>query len=195
MQTLAHRLTYWLLAVGFFAATVAFAQETPAFTEPVPSVMGYVWQSVLSLAGIVATALMAIIGAAVQAKSKAGKWGTLISQLWVLVQAAVAHAEAELRPQFAKALEDGELTAEEGAALKAEVMRVLRETCAEQLAALVKSFQLPDSAVTTLLSGLVERAVALLAVTPVPGVLAGTAPSAPADSIPGPTPSQPGGAR
>lgn len=153
-----------------------------------PTIMGYVWQGLLGLAGTVLTVVLGIIGAAIRAKAKDGRFGALVSQLWVIVQAAVAHADAELRPKFQKALEDGTLTAEEGAALKAEVLKVLRETAAGQLQALVKSFGLPEGAISVLLSGLVERAVSLLKVSPEPTPVAPLAPAAPSDTRPTPVP-------
>jgi hypothetical protein len=153
-----------------------------------PTIMGYVWQGLFALAGTVLTVVLAVAGSAIRAKAKDGRFGALISQLWVIVQAAVAHAEAELRPKFQKALEDGVLTPEEGAALKAEVMKVLRDTAASQLQALVKSFGLPEGAISTLLSGLVERAVSLLKVSAEPVPVAPLAPVAPSDTRPTPVP-------
>jgi hypothetical protein len=192
MQTFALRAVRFAITfIGFslvLAAVVlpiqAFGADAP-IPPPEPSTWGLVWQGLIGLAGTVLTVVMAIIGSAIRAKAKDSKFGAIVSQLWVMVQAAVAHAEADLRPKLQKALEDGSLSPEEGVELKKAVIDELKIIGAEQLQGLVKSFGLPEGAINTMLSGLVERAVSLLKVTPVPSPLATTSPGeAPAPVAP-----------
>lgn len=52
----------------------------------------------------------------------------LIAEVASSAEAVVLHVEAELKPKMLSALADGQLTAEEGAALKTEAMRLLKES-------------------------------------------------------------------
>ncbi|MFZ5440445.1 MAG: hypothetical protein ACOZQL_10575 [Myxococcota bacterium] len=178
MQTFPLRL---LLALSVLAFP-AFAADAPP--TPEPSISGLIFQGLIGLASLALTTLLSVASVAIRSRTKDARFGSLINQLWVLVQSAVAHAEAEIRPMLQTALADGKLTPEEGAALKAKVIEVLRTTAADQLGQLVKAFGLPEGAISTLLSGLVERAVALLKESPAPS------PAVPAPA-PAPAPASP----
>jgi hypothetical protein len=120
---------------------------------------------VLWLLGKLGTFLAAKTSAQVQG-SRAAKGLDALSKLTAIVQHTVTEAEVSLRPLFSKSLEDGRLTPEEGAALKAAVLKQLKEQLAPELLALVKT-ELGD-AFETVLGGLVEGAVAKLGTSSAP---------------------------
>lgn len=119
------------------------------------------WQVVfpllLSVASSAAAWALAKLAAYLGASAKASKWALATSQLLGIVEHVVADAEVTLRPQFALAMQDGTLTAEEGKALKAEVMRIIRERVAPETLAFLRA-QL-GAAFESVLGGAVERAV------------------------------------
>lgn len=108
------------------------------------------------LCGAVATA----ITKALLSWSSNSDLGKVVYQLWLLVQATVSHVEAEIRPNVESVLATGTLSKEDGMRLKAASMISLKRDAADQLSRLAKSLKLDDAALTTLLSGLIERAVA-----------------------------------
>ena len=112
---------------------------------------------ILSGASTVAAWAMAKLALYLGARAKESRWALATAQLLGIVQHVVAEAEVTLRPQFAKAMADGTLTAEEGAALKAEVMRIVRERVAPETLEFIR--QQLGSAFETVLGGAVERAV------------------------------------
>lgn len=117
-----------------------------------------VFPLVLSVASSVAAWALAKWALYLGAKAKESRWALATSQLLGIVQHVVADAEVTLRPQFAQAMADGSLSAEEGAALKAEVMRIVRERVAPETMAFIRA-QL-GTAFDVILGGAVERAVA-----------------------------------
>lgn len=121
------------------------------------------------LIGLAMATLLFVSALTIRSRAKNARFASLINQTWVMVQAAVAHAEVELRP---KKLVDGKLTPAGAASLKADVMRIAQEMAATQLEDLVKDFRLPELMASGLLSGLIERAVALLKTSPAPTVTA-----------------------
>jgi hypothetical protein len=153
-----------------------FAAE--AVNVDAPTMAGVLWQGLVGVVGLAITALLGTITHALALKSADSKYWSLLSKLWAVVQAAVAHAEAELRPEFQKALADGTLTPEEGAALKAATMKLVRESAAGALSELEKSFGVTSgSLLDTLVSGLVERAVTLLKVDATPTTMPAAPPA------------------
>jgi hypothetical protein len=116
-----------------------------------------VFPLVLSVASSVAAWALAKWALYLGAKAKESKWALATAQLLGIVQHVVAEAEVTLRPQFARAMADGTLTADEGKALKAEVMRIVRERVAPETLAFIRG-QL-GAAFETVLGGAVERAV------------------------------------
>jgi hypothetical protein len=119
------------------------------------------WEAVLP-------ALLAIVGAGaswalarlaqhLQAQAAKSRWALASAQLAEIARMAVAEAEVTLRPQFARAMSDGKLSAEEGAALKGEVARIVKEKLApETLRALEKGL---GDLLGWHLGGAIERAV------------------------------------
>lgn len=176
MQTFPLRLV--LLASMLFPL-FAYAQDA-APAQP-QSVMGIVLQGLVALGGLALTVLLAVASMAIASRTKDSRFGGLINQLWVIVQSTVAHAEAEIRPKLQKALEDGKLSPEEASALKAEVLRIVKESASAQIGELVKGFKMPEGLVSNVLSGLVERAVAVLKSTssPSPTIASPASPTPP----------------
>lgn len=95
-----------------------------------------------------------------KAKGAESKWALALQQLTDVVGHVVADADKTLKPMFVKAMEDGTLSPEEGAALKAEVMRLIKERLAPETLALLKSQMGP--LFETILSGAIEKAVSAL---------------------------------
>lgn len=115
------------------------------------------------LAVAVGGLLVAALGALtvyLREKGKTSKAAWVGATFAELAHAVAAHLEVEMRPRVAKALEDGRLTPEEGALLKAEAMRLLREKAPPELLAAAK--ELFGPLLETWLSGLLERANATL---------------------------------
>lgn len=184
--------TKFFAVMLFLVALPALPQTLDAGVGPVvvppaapESMTSILMQAGLTLALLVLSTLGAIITKAVNAYAANSKYGSIINQLWLLVQTTVSHAEVEVRPTLSQAAQNGKLTLEDGQKLKALVLASLKRDGADQLTTLVKSFGLTDEAANTLLSGLVERAVSLLKV---PGMT--TPSSSPSGVIvnPAPTP-------
>lgn len=73
-----------------------------------------------------------------------------------LAQSVVIELETTMRPQLQKALADGKLSPEEGAALKTEALRILKEKAPAGLMSAASAVF--GGALDTWLGGLVERA-------------------------------------
>lgn len=165
MQSFA--LPRWLF-LAVLLPTLAFADAAVVDPGTEPTITSVLWQALVGVCGVALTTLLSVISLAVRGRAKSGRYWTLVNQLWTVVQSVVAHAEVELRPQFAKAMEDGTLTPEEGSQLKLEVVRLVREGAGPALEQLAKEFKMSGGALELVLSGLVERAVSLLKVDPTP---------------------------
>lgn len=100
---------------------------------------------------------------ALRIKARNARFNGLVSQLWLIVQATVAHAERELRPSK---LVDGKLTTYGAASLKAEVVALVQQMAHQHLGDFVTKLRMPRSALEPMISGLVERAVALQKAAP-----------------------------
>lgn len=132
------------------------------------------------LAVAVGGLLVAALGALtvyLREKGKTSKAAWVGATFAELAHAVAAHLEVEMRPKVAKALEDGRLSPEEGAVLKSEAMRLLREKAPPELLSAAK--QLFGPLLETWLSGLLERANAAL-----PPL--GASPAAPSSALPTP---------
>lgn len=110
------------------------------------------------LLGLLAIVFLAAGIVALRIKARNARFNGLVSQLWLIVQATVAHAERELRPSK---LVKGKLTPHGAAALKAEVVALVQQIAHEHLGDFVTKLRMPRSALEPMISGLVERAVAL----------------------------------
>lgn len=117
----------------------------------------YVFPALLSALGALASWALMRLATYLRARASASRWALASAQLADIARLAVSEAEVALRPRFAQAMSDGKLTPEEGAELKGEVMRIIRERLAPQTWALLES-QLGDF-VGWHLGGAVERAV------------------------------------
>lgn len=113
-------------------------------TPAIPVVLGLVSWALKALATFLKT------------KSETNKAAHVALVFGEMAQSIVADLEVTLRPQLQKALADGKLSPEEGAKLKAEALRVLKEKAPPQLLAAAGGIFGPM--VDTWLSGLVERA-------------------------------------
>lgn len=191
-QTL--RVALLMLAAGLMlAASPAWAQiivsdaalqVTGAEVLPAsePSALGSLLQWVSTAVLGLLLFGVSLLGVYLRGRAKDSKvWGA-VNSLWVLMQTAVAHAEAELRPEIAKALADGKLTPEEGAALKAKVLEIFKSMAGEKIRELADLLKLGETGVGVFLSGLLERAVVAGKVPGVPGS------SSPTSSSPAPAP-------
>lgn len=132
-----------------------------AQTDTAPSigelVLKYIVAPGLAVVGPLLVAAMAKLVTYLHAKEKDSKLFGALSAATELVQTYVARAEVELRPEFAKALADGRLTPEEGKALKAKVLEILKRDMPAQLFATLSKALGP--ALEGWLSGKVEQAV------------------------------------
>lgn len=117
----------------------------------------YILPALLSLIGALASWALARLASHLRARTDAARWSLAVAQLADVARAAVAEAEVSLRPQFARAMADGKLSPEEGAALKSEVLRIVRERLAPQTWATLEAWL--GSFVSWHLGGAVERAV------------------------------------
>lgn len=140
---------------------VAFAQDA-APPAPPASFLGSVYVWIVGAVGGAIVALSLAFGVFLRAKAKDSAAWSLVNRLWVIMQSVVAHAEAELRPLFQKALEDGTLTAEEGAQLKKRALEIFKSEAADLVKQIPAVLGLSGDGVGTFLSGLLERAVSSL---------------------------------
>lgn len=118
----------------------------------------HIFPALLTLLGAALSWAIARGASYLRARAESSRWALASAQLVDVVGAVVAEAEVSLRPQFAKAMADGSLSAEEGKALKAEVMRLLKARLAPSTLAFLER-QLGD-AFGLALGGTIERAVA-----------------------------------
>lgn len=152
--------------------------------------MESLWPVAISLVGAGVVALMGALSVYLARRAQEGAKWALLHRAWVVVSAVVAHVDGKLRPQIARAMTDGSLSASEREHIQAEALRLTREALADQLGALSRAFKLgSSSALDTFLSGLIERAYRALRETIVPASSSGTT-SVQASSLT-PPPAQP----
>ncbi len=122
--------------------------------------LGYVYGTLLTLAGLGLTALLGWGAVFLAAKAKQSKLAALALELYELAQSIVVHVEVNMRADLRAALKDGALNEIEKVALKREAMRLFKEALAEHgLKKLEKLKGLAGPAVEVYLSGLLERAL------------------------------------
>lgn len=117
----------------------------------------HIFPGLLALVAAGASWVLVQLAQSLRAQASKSRWLLASAQLADVARMAVAEAEVSLRPQFARAMADGKLSPEEAAALKAEVLRLVRERLApETLKALEKSL---GELLGWHLGGAIERAV------------------------------------
>lgn len=166
-------LRRFLPDVALLAAMLTLVVGLPSFAAAldvgaaVPSAGSTIWgvvlQALIPIVGSALTAALAFAGQAFRAWAADKSYSTAVASLTMKVEALVAHAEAELRPDIAKALEDGKLSDEEAAALKAKVAQLVREAAGAELTVLTAKLGVAGPVVDSIISGLIEKAVTALA--------------------------------
>ena len=187
-------LFVWLLAVLlFFAPRVAFAQVDPTAAPAVESgntwtILGVVFVALVGVGVTVVTFAGARFGAFLKTQGEKSTVFSLLSNLWTVVQAAVAHAEAEIRPLIQSALADGKLDDAEKAAIKAKVIELVKGMLGEVgLGKIAVALGLTSAGVDTLISGQIERAVLNMKAGAAPSVIttaAAAATASPTGAVP-----------
>ena len=127
-----------------------------------------------------AIGLMAAAGVWFASKRSSSKAWLLFNEVWVTVQAVVAHAEVHIRPKMKVWLADGKLDPEERKALAAEMLRLAKEALILRLDELKRVFRLTDHGLDLWLSGLIEWAQRALLSGGTPGAPPPTATPPPA---------------
>lgn len=161
------------LALLFFALPVlaqvaASPPVADAVTTPTGGTtpLGFLLMGLVTLGGLALTAAFAAAGLYFSRKASDGAAWSLANRLWVAMQQAVTHAEAEIRPQLQKALADGKLSAEEKAELKSRALAIFKGIAGDLLGQIPKVLGFKPEGVPAFLSGLLERAVAVMKVSP-----------------------------
>lgn len=180
MRSIVKLLTLPAILVISLAAGIAFAHSTGETTTnfrfadlqlpasdgsfnnpPAPSPLKeFLGEMLMALGGALLIALKVGLAYLISYLKQRGKDSKLFNALAMaseLVQTYVAKAEVELKPMFAKALEDGAISPEEGAALKAKVIEIIKRDMPADVWATVAGALGP--AVDGWLSGKVEQAV------------------------------------
>lgn len=109
---------------------------------------------------------------ALRLRARRARFITAVADLSMMVEASVWHGEHELRPE-------GKLSDVAAAALKAEVLVLVREMGAPQIREIVEGLRLPAAMLELLLSGMIEKAVADTKRAPAATPPADVIPSAP----------------
>lgn len=162
---------FFLLSLALaIIALPAFAQE-PTAAPPVDQVsatspLGYLLMSLATVGGLAFTGMLSAIGYAAAMKAKDGAAWSLANRLWVAMQQAVTHAEAEIRPELQKALADGKLSDEEKRQLKSRALQVFKTIAGDLLTQAPKLLGYSPAGMPQFMSGLLERAVAAMKVSP-----------------------------
>ena len=124
--------------------------------------LGILLVALVALGGTVLLAALSAVALFFARKAGDGKaWG-LANRLWLAMQNAVSHAEAELRPALQKALEDGKLTPEEAAELKTRTLAIFKTIAGDLLEQAPKVLGFDPAGMPTFLSGMLERAVSAM---------------------------------
>lgn len=165
-------------------ALPVLAQEPtaePSSTTP----MGILFMGLATLGGLALTAALGAVGLYFAKRAKDGAAWSLANRLWVAMQQAVTHAEAEIRPELQKTLADGKLTPEEAAVLKSRALAVFKGIAGDLLAEAPKVLGFNPAGMPAFLSGMLERAVAVMKSSPaVTTEIGKTGPKRPATPTP-----------
>jgi len=146
-------------------ALPALAQDVPPapVVDQMPtSVLGWVFYGLVALGGLAITAAFGAVGLYFARKAQDGAAWSLANRLWVAMQNAVTHAEAEIRPDLQKALADGKLTPEEAAQLKTRALQIFKQIAGDLLEQAPKVLGFDPTGLPSFLSGLLERAVVVM---------------------------------
>lgn len=148
-------MIHLILAAAFGSLLADAAAVSPSALE---LVLKYVVTPAIPLliAGVLAA--LGKLTQKLHAEGKASKAALVGATFAELASSAVAHLDAEMRPRLQAALADGKITAEEGAELKAEAMRILKEHAPADLKKAAEGM-FGAAGLDIWLSGLVERAV------------------------------------
>jgi len=151
-----------------FLGSSAHAQDVALGpVAPVTTASGFL-QAILpalltALAGVV-TAVIALLGRALHGwlteKSKTSALAGAAVKLDAIAEAVVAHVNAGMRAKLEELSKDGEISADDAKALKAEGMRLLKEALGEEgLTSVAGALGIGASVVDTFLSGVLEKKV------------------------------------
>lgn len=154
-----------LVLVLVLAVAPAFA-DTGAPPPPETTPLGVLLIALVSVGGLAITGAFTAGAIFFARKAKDGAMWSLMNRLWVAAQQAVTHAEAEIRPSLQKALADGKLTPEEGAELKAKATAIFKTMAGDLLKQLPKVAGFSEDGIGAFVSGLIERAVSVMKLTP-----------------------------
>lgn len=149
-----------LLLVLMLAALPALAQMAAQPSSPIGAALVALYGS-LSLAVVLAAGAFT---AWLMGRAKTSKGLALLQQMWIVAQTVVAHVEAKVRPTIQADLADGKLTPDEVKELQQEAMQAFEEALGPALLAQAKVY-FGSGNLDTLLSGLLERALAHFKVT------------------------------
>lgn len=148
-------------------ALPVLAQEPNLTAEPSSTTpMVILFMGLVTLGGLALTAAFGAVGLYFARRAKDGAAWSLANRLWVAMQNAVTHAEAEIRPELQKTLADGKLTPEEAALLKSRALAIFKGIAGDLLEQAPKVLGFNPAGMPAFLSGLLERAVAVMKSSP-----------------------------
>lgn len=157
-----------LLLLSLTCSQLAFATTPPDALPPAEvtvsatTPLGFVLIGLVSLGGVALLAVLSTIALFFSRKAGDGvAWG-IANRLWLAMQNAVSHAEAELRPQLQKALADGKLTPEEAAELKSRTIAIFKTIAGDLLEQAPKALGIATAGMPSWISGMLERAVSAM---------------------------------
>lgn len=161
-------LLFLCLPLLAFGQEARWATDVLPALEPAPASPSLFWQYIFPVLLTGVSALVAwglkILGSFVNSKvesisveSSAKRWAVAGEKLLVIVSGVVADANVRLKAKLASYLEDGKISPEEAAAIKAEVMLLVKEKLTPELLGYLKG-QFGDL-FEHVLSGTIERAV------------------------------------
>lgn len=156
------RFTFMLCLLALPVLAQEPATPEPSSTTP----MGILFMGLVTLGGLALTAAFGAVGLYFARRAKDGAAWSLANRLWVAMQNAVTHAEAEIRPELQKALADGKLTPEEAAQLKSRALAIFKGIAGDLLEQAPKVLGFNPAGMPAFLSGLLERAVAVMKSSP-----------------------------
>lgn len=162
----------------FVAAVADVATVEPGATTGAGMAMIAVY---IAIAAAV-VGLAGVVGYWLSVKAKESKVWAVVNVAYVKLQAIVAHVEVAIRPNVRKALADGRITPEEGAALKAEAIKLFRDAAGTEIEDLKKYLNLGEGALAVFISGLLEKALSAFKADtagPQPVTVVTSSPSAP----------------
>lgn len=147
------RLAAFVFCAVLALPFVALAQpDTVTPQTPAGDLMIAVYVAIAGVIGVAATALLLWL------KSKGGAHFRVLTELWILAQAVVAHVEAKIRPTITRALADGKLSPEERVTIQKEALEAFKEAMPDQLKKRALAI-FGEGGLSVILSGLLEWAL------------------------------------